>query len=96
MIDGIEGALVFGPLEGLGCFYPREDIIDLSREPLDVAVGEGGLSPAEDAGDVALGLLLAPVVLLSRLLVPAAWVWHGSVYLRVKLDGALLRARLLL
>ena len=48
------------------------------------------MSPAEDAGDVALGLLIAPVVLLSRLLGPAAWVRYGSIYLRVGLDGALL------
>ena len=54
------------------------------------------MSPAEDAGNVALGLLIAPMVLLSWLLVPATWVLYGSVYLRVGLDGALLRALLLL
>ena len=55
-----------------------------------MAVGDKGLCPAEDAGDVALGLLIAPVVLLSWLLVPATWVRHDSVYLRVGLDRALL------
>ena len=42
MIAGVEGDLVLGTLEGVGCFYPRENNIDLSREPLEVAVGEGG------------------------------------------------------
>ena len=50
--------------------------------------GEGGLCPAEDAGDVALGLLIAPGVLFGLLLVPAAWVRHGSIYLRVGLGAA--------
>ena len=34
----------------------------------------GGLRPAEDAGDVALRLLIAPGVFLGRLLVPGALV----------------------
>ena len=75
--------------------YPREDSIDLSRDLLEVAVGEGGLCPTEDAGDVALGLLIAPVVLLSRLLVSAAWMWHGGVDMRVGWSRALLLLRLL-
>ena len=54
------------------------------------------MCPAEDAGNVALGLLVAPVVLLGRLLAPAAWVWHGSVHLRVGCSWVLLRALLLL
>ena len=75
------------------CLYLREDSIDLSRDPLELAVGEG---PAEDACNVALGLLIAHVVLPGRLLVSAAWVWHGGVDLRIGRSRALLRALLLL
>ena len=54
------------------------------------------MCPAEDACIIALGLLIAPVVLLGLLLVPAAWVRHGGVDLRVGWSRALLRALLLL
>ena len=69
----------------------------ISRETfLKWRLERGGLCPAEDAGNVALGLLIAPGVFLGRLLVPAAWVRHGSIHLRVGLGWALLRALLLL
>ena len=55
VVAGVEGDLVLKPLEGMGCLYLREDSIDLSRDPLEVTVGEGGLCPAEDAYNVALG-----------------------------------------
>ena len=45
VVAGVEGDLVLGPLEGLGCFYPREDSVDLSGELLEVAVGEGACAP---------------------------------------------------
>ena len=54
------------------------------------------MCPVEDAGDVGLGLLVAPGLLLDPLPVPVAWVRLGSIYLRVGLGWALLRALLLL
>ena len=54
------------------------------------------MRPAEDAGDVALRLLVAPVVFLGALLVAVDGVRHGGVYLGVGLGGSLLRALLLL
>ena len=90
MVASIEGDLALEQLEALGWFYPREDSTDLLRELLEVAVGEGGLCPTEDAGDVGLGLLVAPGVLLGLLLIPVAWVRHGSIHLRVGLGWALL------
>ena len=38
VVAGVEGDLVLGPVEGLGCLYPREDGVDLSRDLLEVVV----------------------------------------------------------
>ena len=78
-VTSVEGDLVLGPLEAPGGLHPREDGVDLSRDLLEVAVGEGGLCPAEDARDVGLGLLVAPSVFLGMLLTSLAGVLHGSV-----------------
>ena len=43
-----------------------------------MAVGEWGLRPAEDAGNVAPRLLIAPAGLLGLLWVRPTWVRRGS------------------
>ena len=87
---------VLGPLEGLGRLYPREDGVDLSRDLLEVAVGEGGLCPAEDACDEAFGLLVAPIVFLGEMMISLVGVLHGSIHLRGRWVGVLLLQELLL
>ena len=41
---------VLGPLEGPGGLNPGKRCHDFPSDLLEVAVGAGGLSPAEDAG----------------------------------------------
>ena len=81
VVVGIEGDLVVGLLERLGVLYPQEDSVDISRDPLKVAVGEWGLCPAADACHVRLRLMIAPDVLLGRLLAPNTLVWHSGIHL---------------
>ena len=45
VVTSVEGDLVLGPLEGPGGLRPREDGVDLSRDLLEVAVGEGACAP---------------------------------------------------
>ena len=46
VVAGVEGDLVLGPLEWLGRFDSREGSVELLRDPLEIAVREGGLCPA--------------------------------------------------
>ena len=57
MVAGVEDDGVLGPLEGPGGLNPRERCRDLASELLEVVVGAGGLSPAEDASGSARHLV---------------------------------------
>ena len=45
VVTSIEGDLMLGPLEGPRGLHPWEDIVDLSRDLLEVTVGEGACAP---------------------------------------------------
>ena len=49
MVAGVESDGALGPLEGPGGLNPGKCCRDFASELLEVAVGAGGLSPAEDA-----------------------------------------------
>ena len=57
MVAGVEDDGVLGPLEGPGGLNPGKRCRDLASELLEVAVGVGGLGPAEDASGPARHLV---------------------------------------